>query len=296
MVGKKRFGRIIFVPGPANGRYPYCNSLYIDDSRKALVDAGSDESFMRGLKDSQQVDMLINSHYHEDHIMFNYFFPHADLCVHEADVPCYQSIRNLLDYYGLIGTKHEKAWHEIIVNRFHYREREPTMAFKDGDVLSFGQTSMAVIHTPGHSMGHCSFYFPEEGVVYLGDLDMTGFGPWYGDRVSNIDDTIESVHRLMKIPARTFISAHEAGIIEGDLSELAEAYLTVIDVREKKMLAYLERPRTLDEIVGQWMIYKRPREPKYLFEFAERALVKKHLERLEKKKTVRKGGGRYSLA
>jgi hydroxyacylglutathione hydrolase len=296
MMGKKRFGNIIFVPGPANGRYPYCNSLYIDDSKKVLIDAGSDERFLKGLVGAQHVDMLINSHYHEDHIMFNFLFPHAELCVHKDEVPCYQSIRSLMDYYGLIGTEHEKAWHDIIINTFHYRERTPSMAFQDGDVLSFGRTSMVVIHTPGHSIGHCSFYFPEESVLFLGDLDMTGFGPWYGDRVSDIDDTKESVRRLMKIPARTFISAHETGIIDGNLSELAEAYLAVIDEREKKLLAYLEKPRTLEEIVSQWIIYKRPREPKYLFEFAEQALVKKHLERLEKKKTVTKGGSRYSLA
>lgn len=296
MTGKKRFGNIIFVPGPSNGRYPYCNSIYIDDSRRAVIDAGSDEHFLRGLKETQQVDMLINSHYHEDHIMFNFLFPHADLCVHKVEVPCYQSIWNLLDYYGLIGTEHEQTWHDIIINTFHYRERTPAMVFQDGDVLHFGRTRMVVVHTPGHSPGHCSFYFPEEGVLYLGDLDMTGFGPWYGDRVSDIDDTIASVHRLMKIPARTFISAHEAGIVEGDLSEVAEAYLAVIDERERKLLAYLDQPRTLDEIVSQWLIYKRPREPKYLFEFAERALVKKHLERLEKKKTVTRDEGRYTLA
>lgn len=295
MIGKKRFGSIIFVPGPANGRYPFCNSLYIDDSKKVLIDAGSDEHFLRSLEGDHPIDMLINSHYHEDHIMFNFLFPQADLCVHEAEVPCYQSIRNMLDYYGLIGTEHEKVWHDIILSTFHYREREPNLTFRDGDVLSFGRTRMVVIHTPGHSSGHCSFYFPEEEVLYLGDLDMTAFGPWYGDRVSDIDDTIESVRRLMKIPARAYISAHEAGIIEGDLTGPAETYLAVIDEREKKLMTFLEKPRTLGEITDQWMIYKKPREPKYLFEFAERALIKKHLERLERKKKVKRNKGRYLL-
>jgi hydroxyacylglutathione hydrolase len=296
MTVKERFGRIVYIPGPSNGRYPFCNSLYIDDSRRTIIDAGSDEAFLGSLKEAHQVDMILNSHYHEDHIMFNYFFSQADLGVHEAEVPCYQSIRHLLDYYGLLGTKYEQAWRDILIHTFHYRERNPTVTFQDGDVFHFGRTWMVVVHTPGHSPGHCSFYFPDEGVLFLGDMDMTAFGPWYGDRVSDIDDTIASVHRLMKIPARIFISAHEAGIIEGDLSDKAEAYLAVIDEREKKLLTCLERPKTLDEIAGQWIMYKRPREPKYLFEFAERALVKKHLERLEKNRKVTRVEDRYALA
>jgi len=296
MTGQKRFGRIVFVPGPSNGRYPFCNSLYIDDSRGVLIDAGSDEAFLGALKEAHKIDMIINSHYHEDHILFNYLFPGADLGVHDAEVPCYRSIRHFLDFYGLAGTEYEQAWHDILIDRFNYREREPGLTFRDGDILDFGRTRMVVVHTPGHSPGHCSFYFPEEGMLFLGDLDMTGFGPWYGDRVSDIDDTIASVHRLMQIPARIFISAHETGIIEGDLSGAAEAYLAVIHERERKLLACLDRPRTLDEIAGRWIMYKRPREPKYLFEFAERALVRKHLERLEKKKTVTRVEDRYVLA
>lgn len=293
---EKRFGRIVFIPGPATGRYPYCNSLYIDDEKKAVIDAGSDEGFLRNLSQREQIDMLINSHYHEDHIAFNFLFPEADLCVHESEAPCYGSIRLVLDYYGLLGTEYEGAWRDVIVNKFNYKERVPSVEFRDGDRLNFGRTTMQVIHTPGHSIGHCSFYFPEEDLLYLGDLDMTGFGPWYGDRVSDIDTTIASVRRLMTLPARTFVSAHETGIIEGDISGLAEAYLAVIDEREKKILTYLERPRTLDEVVGQWLIYRRPREPKYLFEFAERALIRKHLERLERKGHVKRNGGQYCLS
>lgn len=290
---KKKFGRITFIPGPARGRYPYCNSLYIDDEKQAVVDAGSDEGVLRTLIMVKPMDMIINSHYHEDHIAFNFLFPEAELCVHENEAPCYESLRLVLDYYGLLGTEYEQAWRDVIVNKFNYKERKPSVEFRDGDQLNFGQTTMQVIHTPGHSIGHCSFYFPEERLLYLGDLDMTGFGPWYGDRVSDIDATIESVRRLMTIPARTFVSAHEAGIIEGDISPWAEAYLAVIAEREEKVWNCLERPKTLPEIAGQWLIYRRPREPKYLFEFAERALIHKHLERLEKKGRVKRNSALY---
>jgi len=258
-----RFGKIVFIPGPGGGRYPFCNSLYIDDEVRAVIDPGSDEGQLRMLQEKGPVRTVIQSHYHEDHGSFGCLFPNAELCVHKSETPCYQDIDKVLEYYGLRGTEYEDVWRNLLLRRFNYKVRKPTCELQDGDLVRFGETTMHVIHAPGHSIGHCCFYFPDEGVLYLGDLDMTRFGPWYGDRVSDIDSTIESVRKLMNIPARFFVSAHETGVIEGDIKALAEEYIAVIEEREKKLLAFLDRPRTLDEIVGQWIVYKRPREPRH---------------------------------
>jgi len=51
----------------------------------------------------------------------------------------------------------------------------------------------------------------------------------------------------------------------------------------------------LDEIVNQWIIYKKPREPRDLFEPGERGMIKKHLSRLIKKKAVSRKGNKYHL-
>ena len=39
----------------------------------------------------------------------------------------------------------------------------------DGDGITFGQHTLQVIQTPGHSHGSCLFYCKEEGVVFSGD-------------------------------------------------------------------------------------------------------------------------------
>jgi hypothetical protein len=49
----------------------------------------------------------------------------------------------------------------------------------------------------------------------------------------------------------------------------------------------------MEEIVGAWMVYGREREPKAFFEFAEQALMKKHLERLIRSGRVFQEGDRY---
>ena len=294
-MNEKKFGRLTFIQGLNGGRYPFCNSLCIDDREKVVIDPGSDEKLLKKFDMEKGIDIIVNSHYHEDHTSFNYLFPKAKLYVHEDEAPCFKSIEKLLDFYGLLGTDLEHTWRGLLVNHFHYRERTPDHEFRDGELLNFGDTTVQIIHTPGHTIGHSSFFFPEEGVLFLGDLDMTAFGPWYGDRVSDIDQTIKSLRKLLKIPARIFITSHEAGIIEGDITELAENYLEIINQREDTLLNFLEKPRTLSEIVNQWIIYKKPREPRDFFEFGERGMIKKHLDRLIKKEIITTGEGRYYL-
>ncbi len=291
-----KFGRITFIQGQNGGKYPFCNSLFIDDREKVIIDPGSSEKLLKKLDMEKRFNIIVNSHYHEDHTSFNYLFPEAKLYVPKDEASCFRSMEKLLDFYGILGTNLEHKWRDIFVNYFHYGERIPDLEFRDGDLLNFGDTTLQVIHTPGHTIGHSSFFFQEEKVLFLGDLDLTAFGPWYGDKVSDIDQTIASLHKLLTIPARIFITSHETGIIEGDIIKRVETYLGIIDQREDTLLNFLEKPRTLDEIVDQWIIYKKPREPREFFEPGERGMIKKHLDRLTKKGAVSiKEDGRYLL-
>lgn len=276
----EKFGCITFIPGPRDGRYPACNSLFIDDELKAIIDPGSDEDEL--LKISLlKPQLVISSHFHEDHRTYLNMFSESDLLVHGSEVPCYLSVNSFLDYYGLLGRKHEQAWREVVINEFNYRERTPTREISDNELINFGSTELQVIHAPGHSVGHCCFYFAQEGVLFLGDLDMTTFGPWYGDRLSDIDQTIESIHKIQQIDAQVYVSSH-APLIRGDINRLAQAYIGVIERREAGVIEYLSEPRTFDQVVEQWICYGKRREPDYFYDFGERSLIRKHLERLEK--------------
>ena len=55
----------------------------------------------------------------------------------------------------------------------------------------------------------------------------------------------------------------------------------------------LVKPRTFAEIVGAWIFYGKPREPKFLREFGERLHMKKHLEKLMNEEVVEMDGDRY---
>ena len=140
--------------------------------------------------------------------------------------------------------------------------------------------TVEVISTPGHTPGHLAFFFREPGVLFMGDYDLAKFGPFYGDVYASIEETIDSVNLLRKIPAKVFLTSHETGVFMGDPGKLWDDYLNIIYKRERRLIEFLIKPRTIEEIVGTWIVYGREREPKAFFKFAEQALMKKHLERL----------------
>ncbi|NVO09008.1 MAG: MBL fold metallo-hydrolase [Bacteroidales bacterium] len=46
--------------------------------------------------------------------------------------------------------------------------------FKDGDIITFGNSSIEIIHTPGHSMGGVCFFFREQKILITGDTLFKG--------------------------------------------------------------------------------------------------------------------------
>jgi len=289
---EKHFGPIRVIPGINGGKYPSCHSLYIENGG-VLIDPGSDRKRLAEIREDPGVSEVWLSHWHEDHIMHLDLFDDLPLCVEEKDAPPLSQIERFLDAYGMDRPDDRTYWQEIMYKHFHYKPRKPARFLKDGQIMELGGTTVEVIGTPGHTPGHLAFFFREPGVLFLGDYDLSKFGPYYGDVASSIEDTVASVKRLRKMPARIWITGHETGLFEEDPGEIWDHYIGIISRREEKLLDRLKTPRTMDEIVKTWIIYGKPREPKAFFEFAERALMKKHLERLMGQNRVAKEGQRY---
>jgi hypothetical protein len=133
--------------------------------------------------------------------------------------------------------------------------------------------------------------------MFLGDYDLSAFGPWYGDKYSSIKQTLESAEILRKYPASTWFTCHETGVFYGDTEKLWDQYLAVVDRREEKLFDYLKNPcssnRSMEDIISQWIVYGKPREPKDYFIFGERAIMGKHLERLIESGYVAQDGDRF---
>lgn len=289
---KEQQGPLTLIRGENRGRYPYCHSVFIPGAG-ILIDPSSDREQLTRLKDEGGVNTIWLSHWHEDHLMHLDLFDDLPLWMAEEDAPPLTDIELFLDWYQLDRPAERIYWRAILLKQFHFRPRRPARFLKDGEVIDCGSFTVEVIRTPGHSPGHLAFYFREPKILFLGDYDLTPIGPWYGDLYSSIEDTLASIKRLKAIPAERWLSCHETGVFEGPVDDLWTRYEGTVFERERKYLQLLEQPRTLEEIVGAWIFYGKPKEPKDFYEFGERLHAQKHLAWLKKKGLVAERDGKF---
>lgn len=289
---EKQFGPVLFIPGNNNGKYPFCHSVYVEGPG-ILIDPASDRERLIQLRKTPGVNEIWLSHWHEDHFMHLDLFEDLPLVVPRIETPPLADIEVFLDWYGIENPQYRNEWRSVLIDQFRYRPRKPTRIFEGNEIIDLGSVTVEVIHTPGHTPGHLAFFFREPEVLFMGDYDLGKFGPWYGDRESSIEDTISSVCKLRALPARTWITGHETGLFETNPAETWDHYLEVIDQREGKLINYLTQPRTMEDIIFQWIVYHKRREPLSFFELGERGIMGKHLQRLIREGKVRQENNHY---
>lgn len=144
-----------------------------------------------------------------------------------------------------------------------------------------GAVRVRVLHTPGHTRGHCAFHVEPDDVLFIGDIDLSSFGPYYGDAWSDLADFERSLALVRRTPARHYATFRHIGVAgrEAFLARL-DKFEAVIASREQRLVAYLaEAPRTLEEIVKHRFVY-RPADPVSFADPVERRSMPQHLVRL----------------
>jgi hydroxyacylglutathione hydrolase len=288
------FGPVRFIPGDNRGRYPFCNSLFIGGQRHVIIDPSSNEQRLTALLDGPGVDEVWLSHYHEDHFMFLGLFTQEPLAISAVDAPALESMKNFLDFYDITDRGDRAAWEEIMNTTFRFRPRRADILFRGDEIIDLGGVTVEVLSTPGHTAGHLSFFVREPGVLFIGDYDLAPF-PYYGDRDSDIDQTIASIGRLRALRPRVWISPHDKGVYLDDPADRWDRFLAVIGQREDRLLDLLAVPRTMHDVIEARIVYRKVREPKLFYDFGEMCTMRKHLARLIGRGIVKQEGEYYRL-
>lgn len=117
---------------------------------------------------------VATTHVHWDHIGGHKYFD--DIAVHELEkdwlsvefpIPL-RAVKNNIMREPCCFPK------EFDIDDYRIFQGFPQKILHDGDVLDLGSRQLRVIHTPGHSPGHCCFYEPERKYLYSGDLIYKG--------------------------------------------------------------------------------------------------------------------------
>ena len=270
--------RVSVLEGANAGAYPSGNSIVIeggDDT--AIIDPSVTVVAEGGAH--VPVTVVLNSHSHEDHMAGNGLFPDARVHIHHDDLPGAHHLDGLLDVYGLEGQP-RTDFAEQILTEFHYTPRPDAEGFSDGDVFDLGGVRVEAVHLPGHTRGHSGFRI-DGGVFFCADIDLTGFGPYYGDAWSDLEDFEASLVQMRDEEADWYVTFHHKGIIEGREAfvERLDAFTAVIGRRHEAMLAYLSEPRTIADMVATRFIY-RPHVEHTFADSVEARSAELHLARM----------------
>ena len=141
-----------------------------------LIDTGLGVANIKKVVDSLTLlpVLVVTTHIHWDHIGGHKYF--ENIAVHEAEKD-WLSIKFPIP---LQAVKHNLVCKpcdfplDFSIDSYQLPKISPQQILHDGDCLDLGERKITVIHTPGHSPGHCCFYEPERKYLYSGDLIYSG--------------------------------------------------------------------------------------------------------------------------
>lgn len=184
------------------------NIYLISDTRHVLVDAGTgfNSAYVyRKLEESiplEDIDIIVLTHEHFDH------------CGGVADLREHCTAQVYIHKDGASVVEEGEDWSA----GWFGTSQEPTMVdrkLRDGDGIELGDTSLQVLHTPGHSPGSICLYEATSKSLFSGDLIFASGGVGRTDFTGGDTALLaRSIHSL-DMPVANLYPGH-GPYIEGD--------------------------------------------------------------------------------
>jgi glyoxylase-like metal-dependent hydrolase (beta-lactamase superfamily II) len=273
---------IYFVEGENRGRYPFGHSLFVEGAVNTLIDTGAG-AFLASL--SGKTEQVFLSHYHRDHVSYNHLFAEADFSIHIEDAPAVETLDGYIELSGIGREEIIAYWKSVRKSGFN--ETRINRYLSDGDLIHAGSLVGKVIHLPGHTPGHCGLWFDNYGLIFAADIDLTDFGPWYGNKTSDIDQFRNSIRRLRSLNPEVVVTGHCEPLTSA-IRPRMDAYERVLDQRDEAIIAELKQaPAGSRQLAEKNIIYRQHHDRHTLLYFEE-VMIIKHLNSLLRKSIIAK--------
>ncbi|KAL6605346.1 Metallo-hydrolase/oxidoreductase [Neocallimastix californiae] len=154
--------RIQIIPaGPLSVN---CCIINDEKSKEALiVDPGGDFEILKNIieKSNFELKSILLTHAHFDHVgavgqLKKHF--NCKIYLHEEDMYLWNNQMEQIGAFDLPYKREEEL-----------PDKPDSFLKEDDEIMLNGKSIARVIHTPGHSKGSVSFYFPKEKVAIVGD-------------------------------------------------------------------------------------------------------------------------------
>ncbi len=212
---------IYLLKGEGKGSHNY---LIRASYRNALIDSGLDQNFLflqeqllsLGLK-VRDIDLVINTHEHLDHIGSNRYFQES----------------SFIAAHRFAATKITLEDHYVTLYRSGDRNEVPLRVhfwLENRSLFDLGSHTLEVIHTPGHTSGSICIYEFKTKVLFSGDTLFAGGALSYIAESGSVGDYINSITRLEARKISKIFPGH------GHISQNPEQDLSQAIINAKKLL------------------------------------------------------------
>ncbi|MBK8724044.1 MAG: MBL fold metallo-hydrolase [Saprospiraceae bacterium] len=182
---------------------PFQENTYVvyDETKECVIfDPGNinvkEDKILSAFIEKEQLNVvqLINTHCHLDHVFGNQYVVEkykVEFSMHKGEVPVLNSFIPTCQLYGI---------------PIKVPSPNPTKFIEHQDVISFGNTQMLALLTPGHSPASLSFYCEASGFIISGDVlfrESIGRTDLPG---GNFDTLVNSINtHLFTLPNQTIV-------------------------------------------------------------------------------------------
>ncbi|MFN8526748.1 MAG: MBL fold metallo-hydrolase [Chloroflexota bacterium] len=215
--------RVYRIPCPFEGG-GIVNLYVIRGAKTAIVDSGvlgtptndvAPALATVGLKLSD-IDLLINSHGHMDHLGGNGELKDAgaEIAIHSADAPRTKSnrlhVEKSAEGLKALGLEHTLPAREAFLLKLLGKEVGVDRVLEDGDVIDLGDdVRLRVVHSPGHTPGSVCYWWEAAGILITGDsIQCRGSRPGGLPVIEDARAYPGTLSRLRDVGARTLFMAH----------------------------------------------------------------------------------------
>jgi glyoxylase-like metal-dependent hydrolase (beta-lactamase superfamily II) len=212
---------VYLLKGEGKGSHNY---LIRASYRNALIDSGLDQNFLclqeqllsLGLK-VRDIDLVINTHEHLDHIGSNRYFQES----------------SFIAAHRFAATKITLEDHYVTLYRSGDLNEIPLRVhlwLENRSLFDLGSHTLEVIHTPGHTSGSICIYEFKTKVLFSGDTVFAGGALSYIAESGSVGDYINSIMRLEARKICKIFPGH------GHISQNPEQDLSQAIINAKKLL------------------------------------------------------------
>ena len=236
--------------------------LQTDESRAAL-DSGLKEAGI----ERRRIRRILVTHIHPDHVGLAAELQTAtgaELVIHRLEValmePRYaraedlvQEVAGWLQVNGVPRQEAEFLKTASMAAREYVGVPRPDTLLEGAERLPLKSSPLLAVWTPGHSPGHCCFYWPARRLLFSGDHLLPTISPNIGlhpqSGADPLNDYLASLRRVARLPVEQVLPAH--GDAFSDHARRAGEIERHHEARKDAVLAIAGEPMTGWEIASR---------------------------------------------